>query len=214
MDVYMTPAQRGRVRREGFYGRFRKGSGELKFKDATLISTAIANTGTILYDSINKIAEGTGPDERIGRKCNMRMVQLRMRLVLVGDDTAAETWDNVRLIVYQDRQCNGAAATVGTILESTDYWAFRNLEYSLRYRTLFDKSYSLRAQAGAYTGAAAAFSNDTKHINIFRKVWIPLEFSGANGDLADIRSNNVGVMAISTNQRTSIQGTVRIRFME
>ncbi len=63
----------GQNRTSGFYGRFAKGSGELKFIDLDVNDVVVAQGGTIQTSgTINVISQGTTESERIRRKCTIR----------------------------------------------------------------------------------------------------------------------------------------------
>ena len=57
----------------------------------------------------------------------------------------------VRIIVYLDRQCNGAAAGVTDLLESASYLSFRNLANQSRFKFLYDKTIPINVVASTIT---------------------------------------------------------------
>ncbi len=202
------------MRISGYYGRYNVPvikRGEFKFHDVAMDDANISTTGTILQDSVNLIAQGTTESTRIGRKCNIRNIHWRYTIqkdaesVLGGDDV-------VRVILYLDKQANGAAAAVLDILETADYQSFYNLANSNRFRILMDKTWDMNAHAGGGNGTAVdsfAFSRSTQ----FRKNCnIPIEFSSTTGALTEIRSNNIGVLTISERASTNFESNMRLRF--
>ena len=49
----------------------------------------------------------------------------------------------MRVMLYHDKQANGATAAVLDILESADYQSFNNLVNSGRFRILMDRTYAM-----------------------------------------------------------------------
>ncbi len=223
----------GFYRKSGYFGRFspsvRGDQGpELKFYDLDVDDAIIAATGTIqtptnpgpaaAQASLNGIKQGTGENERIGRKCTIRNIAWRWQCFLPEQDsvTVVENNDLCRLIVYLDKQCNGAAATVTGILESADYQSFNNLANKSRFRVLHDKQVVMNYLAMAGDGTTHDTSAVFRCGTWFKKCNIPLEFddSSTDGSLTSIRSNNVGMLFISANGTMGIASKVRLRFSD
>ena len=91
----------------------------------------------------------------------------------------SETSDVVRFIVYQDKQTNGASASVLNLLETADILSFRNLENKDRFKVLVDDYCEIHHEAGAYDGTNDQFGNMHKSFYFSKKVQIPLEFSSS-----------------------------------
>lgn len=209
----------GYERTGGYYGRYnKKDSEELKFHDVTFSDAVIATAGAILNTgSINLIAQGTSESERIGRKCTLRAIGLRWDVSMPEQDAVAtpETGDVIRMIIYEDKQANGATAAVTDILETADYQSFNNLSNSSRFRTLMDRTWAINYIALASDGAGVVSS--PSHIladTFFKKCDIPLEFSATTGALTEIRSNNIGILVISRAGIGGIGGHIRLRFSD
>ncbi len=197
------PQRRGRFsgyyRKSGYYGRYGGGAGkpELKFHDIAVDDAAISTAGTIQNTgTINIIAQNTTESTRIGRKCTIRGINWRYNLKLPAQASMSETSDTVRVILYLDKQCNGATATVLGLLETDNYQAFNNLANKSRFRILMDKVHTITspsAIAGPVSGQAEINGR------FYKKCSIPLEYdnSASTGALTTIRSNNLGVLLIS-----------------
>lgn len=213
----IAPAQRGYLRVGGFYGRYANG-GEMKFHDVDFDDGVIDQAGTV-EDSINKIAQGTTESERVGRKCVIKSIMWRY-LVSIPEQDATGTPGNgetVRLIMFVDKQCNGAAATPALILASTDFQSFNNLANSGRFRTLFDKTITMNYMGLASDGAAVVSQAEVvRNGTFFKKCNIPLEFdkSFTDGRITTIRSNNIGILAISSVGIGGVFSKIRLRFSD
>ncbi len=204
----------GFSRTSGFYGRYPPGGTELKFHDLDLDDALIASGGTIT-NSLNLIAQGTTESTRIGRKCNVRSIAWRFALELPEGTDDTKTSDVARVMLYLDKQANGATAAVTDILESADYQSFNNLANKSRFRTLMDRTYVLNSSAG---GTSAASTDQWGAVTIddtwFHKCNVPIEFDSTAGAITEIRSNNFGVLLISLSGNIKFDSKIRVRFSD
>lgn len=204
----------GYYRRAGNYGRYPPLGQELKFKENTWNQSPVSATGNIVLSTVNNVAAGTGESERIGRRITIKSISIRLEAFLSNTTVVTNTDDGVRIIVYHDKQCNGAAAAVTDILQSATYLAYNNLSNKNRFRILADKFIDISAQAGAYTGSAAAFATVGKTRSMYMKCNMPVEFSSTTGAITEIASNNIGILCISSKARLNVNGNVRIRYAD
>lgn len=207
-------SKRGFQRTSGFYGRFTGPNAELKFHDLDIDDTVVAQAGSIAEDSCNAIAQGVTESQRIGRKCTIRSIAWRFDLQIPNVDQSTASAEVIRVILYLDKQCNGATAAVTGILESADYQSFNNLANKSRFRTLMDRTYSLKHQAGAWDGTGTDWSQDIMNDSFFAKCNIPIEFDADTGAITEIRSNNIGVLLISRAGVGSFLSKMRIRYSD
>ncbi len=211
----------GYYRKGGFYGRYQGANAELKFHDVDLDDAVIATGGTIT-PTINIIAQGVTESTRVGRKCTIRGIGWRYSLSFPGIDAQANFngGDNVRLIIYLDKQCNGAAATVGGdtgILATAAYQSFNQLAQKSRFRILCDKQITLNYVAGASDGAGVvSLAPITRQFKWFKKLNVLLEFdaSASTGAIGTIRSNNLGALVISSAGTAGLVSKFRLRFSD
>lgn len=180
----------------------------------------IAANGNITEDSCLTIAEGNGESERVGRKVTVRNIVWRYELGLNTQANSASPAGNevIRVVLYLDKQTNGATATVAGVFESDDYQSFRNLANSGRFDILMDKTYSFTFGAGAGDGSAA---NDWLGKNVSgmysKKCSIPIEYdnSATTGVITSMRSNNIGVLLFSKTGTTGFfVSKMRIRYSD
>jgi len=195
---------------------YRGSGGELKFHDQE-IDDAIIAAGGVLTTSINLIAQGTGESERIGRKCTVRSIMWRGALTLPEGELqgAPGTGERFRLILYHDKQANGAAATALGILEVVGVDNYRNLANSGRFDILYDKHIDLNHLTLSHFAVNSfSFAGVNRGFSFFKKCAIPLEFDAAAGALTELRSNNLGVLIISEGGSGAIASSVRLRFSD
>lgn len=232
--------RRGYDRTGGFYGRYsghkrRRQLLEKKFLDfdigtvstpiPVVVAGTILNTGTFLI-----ITQGNGESQRIGRKCIIKNINWRIDIQTAigirGEqdgatmDTNQELYGSrLRIILYLDKQANGAATGVAEILEGGLYNDWRNLENINRFIILKDiqRPFNNRnIMGGAYDGTTNQYviSNTIDRINIQWKGNLPIEYNATSGIMATIRSYNIGALIIG-DQSSAMEmvSTVRVRFI-
>ncbi len=201
----------------GYYGRYPPQGGELKFFDTTRALVAASATGVITNSSLNLIPGGSTESERIGRKCTLKSVMLKGVVVMDAATAASEADQSLRIMVYCDKQCNGATATVAGLIDGPLIHGFRNLSNSSRFKILYDKTTNCPIRAVAQTAAGTYTTlQDSFQFQIYKKVDIPLEFSAATGAITELATNNIGVAVICyTAQRLPrLAYTARVRFSD
>ncbi len=218
-----SPIIPGRTRVSGYYGRYSgsggRSSGELKFHDIDIDDAIIAQNGTIQNTgTINIIPQGVTEIQRIGRKCTIKSLNWRYQITLFNQDAVAAplVGDTIRVILYLDKQCNGATAAVTGILESDNFQSFRNLANSSRFQVLMDKEHSINYAAAASDNAAVISQpGAVRHYSFYKTCTIPLEFDSTTGALTEIRSNNLGVLILSDQGAVcGFESKMRLRFSD
>lgn len=206
----------GRDRVGGYYGRFSGRGGELKFLDSTIVDAIVATAGSI-EDSINLVAQGVTESERIGRKCVLKSVSWRYKVDLPEQDAQGTpgAGDTLRIIMFLDKQANGATAAITDVLETATHQSFYNLANQNRFSILCDKLHNINYAGLASDGAgvvsqALVIQNKT----FYKKLDLPIEFSGTTGAITEIRSNNIGVILISDRGVCGFSSQIRIRFAD
>ncbi len=200
----------------GFYGRYSGRSGELKFHDVDLDDSIIAAGGTVT-PTINIIIQGITESTRIGRKCTIKSINWKYHMDLPEQDAqmTPEASDTVRVILFLDKQANGATAVVLDILETADFQSFRNLANSGRFNVFMDKTFSINYMTLASDGAAVVSSNSVvRDYSYYKACNIPIEYSGTTGAIGEIRSNNLGVLLLSKSGKAGFQSKFRLRFSD
>ncbi len=213
---YRVTAGAGYTRTAGFYGRFSGAGAERKFHDVDFDDAVVASGGTVTA-SINLIPQGVTEKTRVGRKATLKTIQWNYTVSLPEVDAVADPagGDILRVILFMDKQCNGATATVTGILESADYQSFLNLANSGRFRILSDKRHSLNYTTLASDGAGVVSSAQVQREHtLYKSCNIPLEFDATTGAITEIRSNNVGVLLISKNNLAGFASKFRMRFTD
>ncbi len=192
----------------------RSGAGELKFHDVDLDDATVASGGTVT-PSINLIPQGVTEKTRVGRKCTLKAIQWNYTVSLPESDAQATpgAGDVLRVILFLDKQANGATATVLNLMETADYQSFLNLSNSGRFRILSDTRHSLNYATLASDGAGVVSSAQVlREQKYYKSCSIPIEFDSTTGAITEIRSNNIGVLLISKNNAAGFASKFRLRF--
>lgn len=197
-----------------YYKKSKKVDGELKFIDQTLNLDPISSTGNVA--TLALVVQGVDEEERIGRKITFQSIQWNYRLLLDGVLELATPRDGeeVRCIIFVDKQANGIGVMVDDILATTQFDSFTNLHNEERFDIIYDVTHTLN-----YTGLtwnANGFSQSDVRIDtqISLNVNVPIEYSGAAGVLSNVRSNNLKVLLISASNRGVLRSKFRFRYTD
>lgn len=221
---YATPVKRrkkitvvaGRTRVAGFYGRYPPSGGELKFHDVGFTDAVIAQGG-VIQDTVIVIPQGVTEIQRIGRKCTLKSINWKFRLSIPEQDAVGTpaSGDVLRIILYQDKQTNGAAAVTTDILENSTIHSYRNLANSTRFNVLMDKLIVLNYSTLASDGAGVVSQDIVrKEFTFYKKCNIPIEYNSTTGALTEIRTNNIGICLVSLSGVGGINSDFRFRFSD
>ncbi len=218
----MTGPQRGYLRQSGYYGR--RGARlagfavERKFFD-TNVGTSIGTVANSLeIRELAIVPQGDTESERIGRKIQIKSLDVKGHLLLNASTTSAATSTMVRMLVVQDKQTNGAVFTATDLLEADNWISFNNLANSSRFRVLHSQEFQLVAKAGASVASPAVnFGEDVVPVHAHLDLDMPIEYdnSATSGVITSVRSNNLYICFIAVADLVStFAGMARIRFTD
>lgn len=186
-------------------------------------SGAVTTTGWIEY--LSNVGQGVEPDQRIGRKFVVKSMSMRLEVQFHDNnnsyatlhDAVANANDRVRIIVFVDKQCNGAVVTISDLLKEIDGQvsidSFRNMENMGRFKVLADKWVDSDNKTVILAGNSYHFPKERRTVNMyFKNLNIPHEFDQTTGSITGCRTNCLYLFAISDKGNTIIQYNVRIRF--
>lgn len=192
---------------------------ELKFFD-NAISFNVDSTNEIpATGQLLTIPQDDTQSGRDGRKIVVKSLLFNGSAIFSpGAGATAST--NACMYLVQDKQANGAAATVAddntgifTASGSNAINAVRCLANSNRFRILKKWAWSMNPGAGATT----AYNIVHQHLNCFIKCSIPIEYDASvtTGAVGSIRSNNLFLVAgsQSADDLITVTGTLRVRFV-
>uniref|UniRef100_UPI004047F323 hypothetical protein n=1 Tax=Shewanella sp. TaxID=50422 RepID=UPI004047F323 len=197
-----------------------KGATETKYYDTTKALTAIPEstdwTGTEFDPATQSTlfcpVQGAQINNRIGRKVLLKKIRIRgvIRPNVFQDANDVVAPCAVRIIVYQDKQTNGAQAqgedvmaAPATAAAENAFCAFQSLGNLGRFRVWKDKTYVPRdgqtTTDGANTSSITAGAAIPFKYNLKLGKGIPVHFNSSNGgagdgDVGDIVDNSFHIL--------------------
>ncbi len=188
---------------------------ELKFHDVNVTDASIAQNGTVVQTSCNLIPQGVTEVTRIGRRCCIKQLHWRFTITFGGTADTATADESIRVLLYLDKQANGAAAAVTDILETDNFQSFNNLANRTRFRTLFDRTFDINANGAAGDGTTNDTAAKDYNFNVHLKMNHVIEFNSTAGAITEITSNNIGVILLAKNGSVAIfDSKMRLRFSD
>lgn len=194
----------------GYRNRRRAGSRmspELKYLD-TSIGSSMDTTGNIIY--LGAISSGAGENARIGRKINIRSIE--MKFGITGSATCTQVkW---RWMLVYDRQPNKALAGWTDLLTTKDVFSFKNDQNRERFVILKDK---MGTTVGNNTTAGQNTDKTAQVAKYYKRCKLPVVYGNAGtGAIGDTTTGALlffalGSVAPGTADATLV-GNARVRF--
>ena len=188
--------------------RRRPPNGEIKYHDNGAPYTTLANVSTTTtpphsqISSFCLIPQGDLSHQRNGNK--IMITKLTFRFGCMIDTNSNATFNSVvqtsstwRVILYIDTQTNGAAADIDDLFDTSianehAFDVFNNLDNKGRFKTLMDKYINLDSTAITWDGSKYLQPGVMKEFKKSIPLNLPVTFSGTDGTLGTIRTNNIG----------------------
>jgi len=205
------PVTPGYTRIVGSYKRALPGSLEKKFLDTDVTNFSDVTAGVIV-NSLNLVPQGTTDQTRIGNKIIVKNINIHATCNVDDQGTASFRGGVLRVILYVDKQANGATAAVTDILKTAAIHSFRNMDQTDRFDILMD-----RIIPCTVFGANALHTNEqTKWWKANKKCDISVHFSSTTGAITELKSNNVGLLYIADSSFVNAAkvGTARIKYVD
>lgn len=165
---------------------------EVKFFDSTFPQTVIPAGPASLIDStlVAEIQNGTGPQDRIGRKIKIIKIDFSLTILVSGASVANNT-EAIRYDIWLDKQCNGVApgpADLYTqIVTAQGTCQMPNLFNEKRFKRLYSHTVQMNTQN---TNGGAPCTLGHKFEGTIRPNCI-VEFDASTGNITDLTSNNI-----------------------
>lgn len=238
------PKRRKYRKRRSIYGRrtggFRNPQRvEFKCVDVTLNNAPItpnnSNPTNSRFLLVNGVKQGTGINNRIGRRILMKSLYIRGTTYAI-DSNQTPPW-NMRMIVLFDKQHNGSSSppVITEVLKEfdgfdttqTDYATPLNISNAARFSILLDKVFTCQNYASDGSTSHSAGSSGTKAIRVYKKMNLFTQYNeGTSGNAADINSGALWILfmldldavrvsgAIAEGNKPKVDLTVRLRYTD
>jgi len=177
-------------------------------KTAAELNPATADPNFKPIGQLNLIKAGSGPNQRLGRKINIKEIQATVICTMNAHQS-----DVIRIGIVQDRQCNGAEAKIDDVFAGKTVTQFPKIENNRRFNILMCKMKSLNFTA---LGEGPA-NGETRAVITFKMACnIEINFgpSDADAQITDVRSNNLFMFAHTYEGKTKIASHFRVRYSD
>lgn len=197
---------------------------ERKFHDIDsgleMVGVTWVSVDPTIPDTLNGVPQGDGESERDGKNYVVDSLHIRGQIVLPKDEENSNPQPDtvMRIVVVLDTQANGAVldpAKVLSIAGSQNVYAFRNLQYTSRYKVFYDQKFLLRINnmnEGAINSFAHGQQTALFDVNLTFTPPIQVTTNGTTSSVSVIVDNALHIMAISTASDAEIRYKSRIRF--
>jgi len=172
---------------------------ELKWNDIGGNAVYVADT-TGVVTLLNGMVRGLDAvGNRIGRKIYNKQVLIRGAVAMnAANGVGAGANQSARIIVFEDRDGNGAAPAVVDVLVAANAFAMYNLNNRDRFKILYDKQTTFTGagnNGAAYVGAGSIAAK----VDIDLPVNVCTIFNAGNaGTAADINSGAIYMLTVGT----------------
>ncbi len=214
--AFIGPRRRLNQRTGGFIGI------ERKFFDTQVSQDAFSATWDVMEPATTNLTamiQGDGESERIGRKYIIRSIHIRGFVSFPQAESALNPLDTslARICLVLDPQTNGAQLTATDVMDggqTDDINAFRNLQFTGRFKVLKDKLIRME-RTGLSQGAANQFAAG---IRIFPFKWnvqftgLPVNTSGTTANIANVTTNSLHIIGVATSTSATLSYQCRVRF--
>lgn len=188
---------------------------ETKFHDEYVLAAAIPSSAPTVLDPVtteclNSIPQGDSPTDRDGRAYLLKSVHVRGTVQNISTEAC-----NVRILLVHDTQTNAAQMDGSDVLEpktaNIGIYAFRDLEYSTRFRILHDEIINVTPQP--WQGASSTQTDiPTKFFSINKKLNVKVTTVGSSATVAGISDHSLHIVAVAQNNFCELTYYSRVRF--
>ncbi len=212
------------LRQPEAYGGY--GNIEIKFADIETSNDAFATTWTTMEDatndSVSGVAQGIGESQRIGRKYTINSIHIRAIAHVAATESVVNPQSAFRgrICLVWDTQSNGTQLTATDVMDgglTNDFLAFRNLQFTKRFRVLWDRSFVITPTGQTNEGAINLFANGSYTTNTmnFNKRFpkgVPVLTDAITAVMASITDNSFHVIGVANSTAVLLDYQVRIRY--
>jgi len=178
---------------------------ETKVFDSVITNQTPTTSAQI--DDITNIDAGVGEQQRVGTKVELKSVGYKFTGTLLAADT---TGNQLRVILFLDRQSNATALPAATTLLQTDAFdSFYNMDnIEERFVILDDRIIDMPAMAGV----SGTLVPQPVSSNVYKKVSCKTTFADSDADIPN--SNAIRCLQIGRNGGGNYRIQFRARFTD
>ncbi len=200
---------------------------ENKFLDLERVSDNFTTTwdtmdpddaGTI--QCLSAVAQGDGESNRDGRVYHINSLHMQGTVTVNATEQSLFPGTDLiaRIVVVWDTQSNGAQLTATDVMDggqTVDVHSFRNLQFTKRFKVLFDRKILLKIQTtneGVINSFATSDMSVLWKFNHKFKKPIKVICNGTTGVIASVTDNSLHCIGVATTATVQLNYQSRIRF--
>lgn len=201
---------------------------ENKFIDFEIVDSATSTAWATHEDGtalcISATAIGDSESNRNGRVYHINSVHLKGFISKAAAESVTAPIDDRlwRVCVVLDTQSNETQLTATDVMDggqTTDVLSFRNLQFTKRFKVLYDTGPRLLSPQNTNEGAVNLFANKLTIARSFSfnkqfKKPIKVICSGTTAVIGSITDNSIHVIAVSTGASALLSYQSRVRFTQ
>ncbi len=200
------------------------GNIEVKFVDVQTDGDAFAITWSTMEasDNVSGVVQGIGESQRIGRKYTINSIHINALARIAASEAQSNPQSAFRgrICLVLDTQSNGVQLTATDVMDggqTNDFLSFRNLQFTKRFRVLWDKTFVLTPIGQTNEGGVDAFANGSYTTNIMKfnrrfPKGIPVLCDGTTAAIASITDNSFHVIGVANSTAMLLDYQVRVRY--
>ncbi len=190
--------------------------GNIEVKHIDLEAALTGSTSMQIHGQLFTIAQGDNEGQRDGQEIVIRRMHFRLILTLPTTVTVASASDVVRIIIFKDKQTNGAVPNAADLL-TTNASAINlhyNLDHKNRFIILMDRVFAMNSPAGA--GSSSQFAPVRRYVEFNRKMNVKITYNNSvtTGAVASVESNNIYIAHVSLLGNVDIGLSVRTSYTD
>ncbi len=215
-----TFKKRRNVRTGGFLGI------ETKFFDTETVDDAFSTTWAPMEPAttnLSAIAQGDGESNRDGKQYAIKSIHLKGFVASTSQESSTTPVPDrtVRICLVLDTQTNAAQLVATSVMDggqTEDIFSFRNLQFTKRFRVLFDRTINIpTARASTNEGAINLFAApEVRVLFKINKTFNPpimVNMSGTTADIANVTDNSLHMIGVATGTASTLSYQCRVRFV-
>ena len=174
--------------RTGGYAFRGQGGQELNYVD-TLLQAALVDSTAPYQVLLNGTKIGSGNSQRIGRRIDMKSIEMRVRFENLG----LSEINTFRAMVVLDKQANGAAFTYTDLMINGQPYGLRNISNKARFTVIWDGKLQMLIGNVTTPGTSTIMTAASgQAVTAYKKINVQTQYnSGDAGDVSDIQTNSL-----------------------
>jgi len=204
------------------YGVAKGPKAEKKVIDTTT-AVSVDTTGAITL--LNGTQLGNDYSNRIGRKITIKSIYYRGTVCITATNSAPpvdgdSSFQHWRMIIFYDKQPNGATPAVTDVLVTATPTSHLNLNNRDRFKVLIDKSFVVDPYKMVDAANESTWNRTAVNIKKYKKCHITTIYNAGNaGTIADISTNAIFLLWVGNRAATATDDglaafSCRLRFWD